>query len=277
MADDCHPELNPVSCQELNRFIAKVDGKIRFLLKGLRAQYHMMKWVFEALRSYQESMKRRLEGVVNMAFEIKNEDDALKWFTESRESIALVEALNHFFWKKEEEIDARLNKCCELIGAAWWEEPKEESRPADGLDQPKDPAKSEEDQVSAMKPNGPNKSEECQEQDKKPKGPAKRKESEEPNIMPKDSVEGEEGQKPDIIDFKGFSEDNKMGKDAMKEFQGHQWVAEENLEHDAVRTGTSVNFSELIRGIQRVDDKIESLLMIRSNPVVPILADWRKR
>ncbi|OWM62569.1 hypothetical protein CDL15_Pgr000048 [Punica granatum] len=185
MADECHPErVTPMGLEELSGFITRVDSKIRLLLKGLRAQGHEMTLVFEALRNYQESMKTRLKDVINIAFETKNKDEALKRFTESEESIALVEALTRFFWKKEEQIDARLNKCCEVFRAVGCQEPKEESRPAEGPDQAKGHAKREEDKKL----------------DKKPKGPAK----------------NEEGQELDMIDLKGSSEESEVGKDTIK-------------------------------------------------------------
>ncbi|XP_031378275.1 protein IWS1 homolog [Punica granatum] len=348
--------------EELSGFITRVDSKIRLLLKGLRAQGHEMTLVFEALRNYQESMKTRLKDVINIAFDTKNKDEALIRFTESEESIALVEALTRFFWKKEEQIDARLNKCCEVFGAVGCQEPKEESRPAEGPDQAKghakreedkkldkkpkgpakneegqeldmidlkgsseesevgkdtikvlqpqmpsivsgssvaednleheaakseeaqeldlnpkdpakseegqepdekakDPAKSEEDQVLDIEPTGPAKSEEAQEPDIKLKGPAKSEEAQEPDMKPKGPAKSDEGpkrnkrpkgpeseetQEPDIIDLKGSVSGS--------------LVAEENLEHAAAHPGIHVKFSQLIRGIQRVDEKIESLL-----------------
>lgn len=146
MAEEYHPELTHVGFSELGRFIRAVDRKIVDLLEDFRAEGNEMIWAIEALKNNQESMKRRLQGVIRIIFEKNNEDELIVAGRESEESVALVEALVRLFRRKEEQIDGRMNKCCEFFGEGRHQKAKEEIKLATNLDQLKDPPKIEGEQ-----------------------------------------------------------------------------------------------------------------------------------
>lgn len=139
MAEECHPELTHAGFSELGRFIRAVDRKIVDLLEDFRVEGNEMIWVIEALKNSQESMKRRLQGVIHIIFEKNNEDELIVAGRDSEESVALIEAVVRLF-RKEEQIDGRMNKCCELFGEVQHQKAKEEIKLATDLNQSKYPS-----------------------------------------------------------------------------------------------------------------------------------------
>ncbi|PKI72806.1 hypothetical protein CRG98_006786 [Punica granatum] len=133
MSDDDRARTLSGSCSsalQLASFIIRVDEKIESLLNDVKAEGNdEMIHDVESVKSNRESMKRKMHHL------IKTLDETFNGHECPEEGLPILEAIIHWIFKKEEGINAKLDKHRELLEGLQYKKSRTSSELPSDLDQ----------------------------------------------------------------------------------------------------------------------------------------------